>query len=92
MTAGDGARALVGDVAVEVGHFAAGQVAGFAHGKPCEREADRVGVQRRGDRRDRGLAADASAFQGQNHAGGDRQDDRSRDDQGQPVALFLLWG
>jgi len=85
---GDGARAAIGDDAVEVGDLASGEVGGLAHGDLAEFEAGGVGVERGvdGGRGRAGLRVSAK-----NEKRADkRKDDGGGESDGQPVAVRAL--
>jgi len=82
---GDGAGAGIGDVSVDVGDFAAGEVGGLGHDKAGDGKAGRVGVERGGDGSDgHGFV---SALKNEDDDGGKEHDDAGRDDERQPIAF-----
>ena len=89
---GDGACADVGDVAIQVSDFASRQVAGFAHGNASQREILRIGIQGRGDRRHRRLAATVCVLQAQDGQDYSHHNDAGSQTHWQPVAFFLFSG
>jgi len=85
---GDGAISLVGDLSVDVGDFAAGEVRGLAHDEAGDGEAGGVGIRDGGDRGDDdGLAA---VLEDEDHDGCCQHDDSGGDGEGKPVAVARL--
>lgn len=81
----DGAVAGVGDVAIDIGDFAAGQVAGLAHDQAGNWKTGSVRVERRGDGGDAdGLA---SVLKGEDDGDGEQDHNTGGDGERRPVAL-----
>ena len=85
-----GPAALIHDLAIEVGHLAAGQIRRLAHGQVAKREVARVGIDRRRDRRHRRRAF--SVLIDQHHSAGHSQYDGRGHRKRQPVAIFRSCG
>ena len=83
--AGDGAAAQVGDVPVQVGDLAAGQVGRFAHGQASDGQAGRVRVGSRRDGRHCGPAP--AVFEGNHSHGSHHNNNHGSHRQRQPVAF-----
>ena len=83
--AGYGARALIHNVSVEIGDFAAREVGRLAHGEIRDGEAGSVGVLGGRDGGDAGHGL--AVLEDKKHDSGDYEDNRGSDRQGQPVAL-----
>jgi len=88
--AGDGAGALVGDVAVEVGDLTAGEVGRLAHGKVGDGQAGGICVGSGGDGGDAG--GGFAVLENQEDDGGGDEDDSCGDSEWQPVALAWFGG
>lgn len=85
---GDGAIALVRNMAVEISDLAAGQTGRLAHGEVGDGKAGGIGIEGRGNRGD--LRGALAALQGEDRDGRHKYDCTGGDGQRQPVAFVLL--
>jgi len=88
--AGDGAGTGIGNVAIDVGDFAAGKVCRLAHDQSADGEAGGVSVRCGGDGSDTG--GGRAVLEHQHHDCGGDEDYRGCNGERQPVALARLLG